>query len=187
MSLKAVFLDKDGTISRDVGYLNDPDKLEIFPYSAAAIKMLNNAGYRVFVISNQAGIARGLLTENILQAIDKKMIRTLLGQGAIIDAVYYCPHHPQHGTYPFRKECDCRKPGSGMLKKAVKSYDIDVAASFMVGDKKTDIDAGKDLGVKTILIHTGYGKDEEKKFAPGNRPDHVADNLFEAVKWILVQ
>ena len=183
---KAVFLDKDGTISKDVGYLNDPAKLEVFPYSAQAIKMLNDAGFKVIVVSNQAGIARGHLTENILQAIDKKVHKTILNSGGVIDAIYYCPHHPEHGVHPFKKACENRKPNPGMLLRGKKEFDLDMSKSYLIGDKLSDIEAGNNAGVKPILVKTGYGAENAKKpeLAKLN-PAHVAENLLKAAEWII--
>lgn len=186
MSGKAVLLDKDGTVSQDVGYLNDPNNLRLLPGSAEAIKKLNAAGYRVFIVSNQAGIARCLLNESILHAIDKRLVRDLLNQGAIIDEVYYCPHHPDQGYYPYRTDCSCRKPDPGMLKKAIEKYQIDVSRSFLIGDKKSDIEAGQKLGLKTVLVLTGYGEQEKEKFMDQpHPPSHIAKDLLNAVNWLL--
>ena len=183
---KAVFLDKDGTISKDVGYLDDPAKLEVFPYSAKAIKMLNDAGFKVIVVSNQAGIARGLLTEDTLQAIDKKIHKIILNSGGVIDAIYYCPHHPEHGIHPFKKQCENRKPNPGMLLRGKKEFDLDMSKSYLIGDKLSDIEAGYNAGVKTILVKTGYGvehakNDKLKKL----KPVWIAENLLDAVEWII--
>src|SRR3989338_5479575 len=139
---KAVFLDRDGTIIEDIGYLPSPDKIEFIPGSIAAIKILNEAGYKVIVITNQAGIARGIFSEDMLQSIDKVMHKWILNGGAHLDGIYYCPHHPEHGVYPYKQECECRKPHPGLIKKAQRDFDIDLSQSFMVGDKATDIEAG---------------------------------------------
>jgi D-glycero-D-manno-heptose 1,7-bisphosphate phosphatase len=178
---KAVFLDRDGTIIADVGYLNTPDDIKFIPGSLEAIKMLKEADYKVVVITNQAGVARGLVTEDMLQTIDKVMHKWILNSGTHLDGIYYCPHHPEHGHYPYKQACACRKPHPGLIKKAQRDLDIDLSGSFMVGDKASDVDAGKTAGVKTVFVLSGpHSKDTSK-----NPPDHVAKDLREAVKWIL--
>jgi D-glycero-D-manno-heptose 1,7-bisphosphate phosphatase len=177
---KAVFLDRDGTIIEDSGYINSPEQIKFIPGSIEAIKKLNEAGYKVVIISNQAGIARGLLSEDMLQTIDKIIHRQVLSGGGHIDASYYCPHHPEHGVHPYKQACDCRKPHPGLIKKAVRDHNIELSGSFMVGDKSSDIGTGKRAEVKTIFVRTGHGQEELKE-----KPDHLADNLTEAVRWIL--
>ena len=113
---KAVFLDRDGTIIEDVGYLNSPDQIQFIPGSIEAIKKLNLAGFKVIVVTNQAGVARGLIAEDMLQTIDKTLAKQILSGGAHLDGIYYCPHHPDHGLYPYKQNCNCRKPNPGMLK-----------------------------------------------------------------------
>lgn len=183
---KAVFLDKDGTINFDVGYLNDPSHLKLIPGSSEAIKMLNKAGFKVVVISNQSGVARGILSEDILQSVDKKLQKELLKEGAFVDAIYYCPHHPEHGVYPYRKACECRKPHNGLVKKAVKNLDIETSRSFFVGDKVSDIETGVNSGTKTVLVLTGKGRESlDREELKKIKPTHIAENLLDAAKWIL--
>lgn len=183
---KAVFLDKDGTINEDLGYLDHPDKIKLLPRSAEAIKLLNEAGYKVLVISNQAGVARGIVTEDMVQSIDKRLHKEVLKGGGYLDGIYYCPHHPEHGLYPYRSDCECRKPKNGLLKRASKEHNIDISASYMIGDKVTDIEAGNSLKARTILVLTGKGKEESKKILSDvQKPAHIADDLFSAVSIIL--
>lgn len=183
---KAAFLDKDGTINEDVGYLNHPHQVRLLPGSAEAIKMLNDAGFKVIVISNQSGVARGILSEDMMQSIDKTLQKEVLKGGGYIDGIYYCPHHPEHGIYPYKLECDCRKPHNGLIKKASKKHDIDLKRSFMIGDRLSDIETGRQSGIKTILVLTGEGKKaKESKEMSALSPDHVAKDLYSAVKWIL--
>ena len=177
MQAAAVFLDRDGTIIEDVDYLNHPKDIKFFPGAVAAIKQLNEAGYKVIIISNQAGIARGLLTEDLLQTIDKTIHKQVLSGGGHVDGSYYCPHHPDHGVYPYKQICECRKPHPGLLKKAQKDLNLDLSKSFMVGDKATDIEAGQRAGVTTIFVQTGRDKQ-----APA---DFTANDLPAAVGWIL--
>ncbi|KAF0132875.1 MAG: D-glycero-D-manno-heptose 1 7-bisphosphate phosphatase [Candidatus Saganbacteria bacterium] len=175
---KAVFLDKDGTINDSLGYLGHYKELNLLPHSAEAIKLLNEAGYKTIVISNQSGIARGYFSEDMVQAIDKTLQKYLLNQGAFIDAFYYCPHHPE-------KNCDCRKPNIELINKAVKRFDIDIKSSFFIGDNTTDMMAGKKAGLKTIFVLTGHGKKKLDEVKASHNPDYIADHLLEAVKWIL--
>lgn len=180
---KAVFLDRDGTIVEDVGYLNLPEQIKFIPGSIEAVKMLNEAGYKVVVISNQAGVARGLVTEDMLQTIDKVIHKKILNGGGHLDATYYCPHHPEHGVYPYRQICECRKPHTGLIKRATRDQNLDLSRSFMIGDKGTDVETGKRAGTRTILVLTGKGVEEKNSLK--EKPDHVANNLLEAVKWLL--
>jgi len=180
---KAVFLDKDGTISEEAGYLSHYRDLNIFPHSAEAIKLLNEAGYKVIVISNQSGVARGYLGEDMLQAIDKTLQKKLLNRGAILSAIYYCPHHPEYGVYPYRQDCACRKPHTGLVEKAARDFDLDLKSSFFVGDHANDVATGRQAGMKTAFVLTGHGQEELAELDP--KPDFVADDLLGAVKWIL--
>jgi D-glycero-D-manno-heptose 1,7-bisphosphate phosphatase len=183
---KAVFLDKDGTINEDFGYINDPSNIKLISGSAEAIKLLNNAGYKVIVISNQSGIARGYITEGQLQAVDKALKKEVLAQGGYIDDIYYCPHHPEIGLHPYKRVCQCRKPEPGMLKKAAKEHGLDLSQSYMIGDKATDIEAGKRAGTKTIFVTTGWGKEEQMVLKEKQiTSDHIAKDLLKAVKWVL--
>lgn len=181
---KAIFLDKDGTINEDKGYIDHPSKVDLLPNSAKAVSLLNEAGMKVLIVSNQSGVARGYLGEDMLQAIDKTIQKKLLANHAYYDGIYYCPHHPEAGNYPYKKDCECRKPNPGMLLKAADEYGLDLKDCYMIGDKDTDLEAGRRAGCKTILVLTGYGE-ETKKNLNGYRPDFIAQDLLEAVNWIL--
>jgi len=172
--MKAVFLDRDGTIAKDVHYCRRVEDFEILPTVPEAIKLLNENGFKVIVITNQSGIARGYFTEEILSKIHQKMINELSKYGAQIDAIYYCPHHPDDG-------CDCRKPKTALFHKAAKKFNIDFKSSYVVGDRQMDIDAGRALGCKTILVNTG----PEDRGEIIGLPDYTADNLLQAAKWIV--
>lgn len=177
----AVFLDRDGTINHDVDNLRDIKKLRLLPGAAQAIGQLNKLGFLVIVITNQPVVARGWLTEADVEQINQELNKRLKNQGAKIDGFYYCPHHPNANLKKYRRECDCRKPNIGMVKKAQKDFDIDLRKSFFVGDSTRDILAGKSAGLKTILVSTGYGgKDGVYKV----EPDRTANNLKEAVEVI---
>ncbi len=183
---QAVFLDRDGTINIEVNYLNNVDQLKLIDGTAKAIQMLNNKGFKVIVFTNQAAIARGYLTEDYLSVIHKEMKRILESQNAYIDAIYYCPHHPTAGDGVYTRTCDCRKPNPGMLLQAAQELDIDLSASYTVGDKMSDLAVGNAVHCKNILVRTGYGKEAEKEIPNYNfQPDYVADHLLAAAKWIL--
>lgn len=165
---KAVFLDRDGTINKYVGYLRSPEEFELLPGVGEAIRKINSSGYLAIVVTNQPVIARGEVTVEGLQLIHNKM-ETLLGkEGAYLDGIYYCPHHPDKGfageVVELKINCDCRKPQPGLLLHAVKDFNIDLQASWMVGDSKSDIEAGKAAGCKTALIGIGeFGQDKTVK------------------------
>jgi len=178
---KAVFLDRDGVICENVEYMSRPSQLKIIPKVPEAIKLLNENGFRVVVVTNQSGIARGYLTEKDLEKIHKKMIKILDKNGAKIDSIYYCPHLPDGVIKKYRKECNCRKPKPGMLIRAEKELSLDLKKSFMVGDSMSDIQAGKKVDCMSILISNSENKDENGEI----KPDFVASNLLEAVNFIL--
>lgn len=184
---RAVFLDRDGTINTEAGYLNHPDQVQLIPRAGAAIKLLNEAGFTVIVITNQAGIARGLVREELLPAIHHRLRQLLQQEGAAIDGFYYCPHHPEGIVEQYKISCDCRKPLPGMLLRAAREFSITIADSYVIGDKSCDIELGCNAGARSILVLTGYGKTElprhrEARLAP---PDYIAPDLYDAVQWIL--
>ena len=180
---KAVFLDRDGTIIEDTGYISSLQGVHFIPGSIEAIRQLNEAGYKVIVITNQSGIARNFFSEDMLQAIDKFIHKQVLIGGGHIDAFYYCPHHPEHGVYPYRRECDCRKPEPGLIKRGAREHHVDLNRSFMIGDHSCDIEAGQRAGLRTIFVTTGHGKKEQTKIK--KQPDHIAANLAGAVQWVI--
>src|SRR5215471_14770339 len=130
MPNRAIFIDRDGTLNEDVGYAASPDEIEIYPWSAEAVRLINEAGFKAIVVTNQSGIARGVLSEEMLSRIHAKLIEDLAREGARIDAIYYCPHHPRIGPENYRRICECRKPAPGMLLEAARQHDIDLAQSF---------------------------------------------------------
>ncbi|MDO8518350.1 MAG: HAD family hydrolase [bacterium] len=178
---KAVFLDRDGTVltlAGGTGYLSDSRSMRLLPGAARAIALLNKAGFLVFIHTNQAIVARGKLTEEKLQHIHKVLFERLKKQGAHIDALYYCPHHPEAKIKKYRVVCVCRKPKTGMLKKAIKDFNVDAKKSFMVGDSSKDILAGKRAGLQTILVKTGNAGREWS--AVSVVPDFVEKNILAA-------
>jgi histidinol-phosphate phosphatase family protein len=170
MSVIAVFLDRDGTICRDVHYMSRPEQLEILPGVAEGIKLLNNLGVKVVVITNQSGIARGYFTEEDLKRIHERMLDELSKAGARIDAIYYCPHHPNDN-------CNCRKPKIGLIKKAENDFHLDLRKCFVVGDRKLDVETGRNAGCLTILIP---GPETEN----GVNADYIVSNMYEAAKTV---
>jgi D-glycero-D-manno-heptose 1,7-bisphosphate phosphatase len=181
---RAVFIDRDGTINEEVGYLDSPDKFKLLPRSADAINMLNSRGYKVVVVTNQAGVARGYFTEQTVHEIHNKMVRELQAYGCSVDGIYYCPHHPEVGNEKYRLLCDCRKPKSGMFIRAARELEIDLRSSYAIGDQLKDLEAGMRAGCKTILVLTGYGVEEQKKLGQV-QPDYIATDLYEAVQWLI--
>lgn len=172
MPNRAVFLDRDGTMAADVPYCSRPEDFRLFPGTAPAIRLLNEHGFKVIVITNQSGVARGYFTEETLAEIHQKMKKELAGEGASVDAVYYCPHHPDDN-------CDCRKPKPALLLRAVKDFNIDLSRSFVVGDMLLDIGLGKAAGCRTVLISADNMTDDAAK------PDVVVPDILEAARAIL--
>ncbi len=180
MADKAVFLDRDGTVVDDPGYLADPAKLKLLSGVDLAIKSLRQAGYRIVLVTNQSGVARGKLTEATLKALHDRLNTLLTEKGAPLDAVYHCPYHPE-GTVPeFTRDSDLRKPAPGMLLKAAGDLDLDLRRSWMVGDAARDTQAGLSAGCRTVLLDAG--KPDHEPDAPC---DHRARNLVEAARIIL--
>jgi D-glycero-D-manno-heptose 1,7-bisphosphate phosphatase len=183
---RAVFIDRDGTLNEDIGYVSTPDELILYPWAAEAVRLVNHSGFKAIVITNQSGIARGMYSEQTLGTIHKRMITQLAREGARIDGVYYCPHHPDIGAVDYRKACNCRKPQTGMLDAAAREHNIDLPRSFVIGDKASDITLAENAGARSALVLTGYG--QETLAHPERwpcRPSLVAENLLEAVKQIL--
>lgn len=180
---RAVFLDRDGVVVKEPPhYAHRIDQLRLVAGSAQAIRQLNFRDFLVIVISNQAGVARGYFKEEDTKRFNDEMVRRLKKQGAKIDAVYYCPHHPEGTVTQYRIACDCRKPAPGMIKTAAKELGINLRKSFIVGDKWSDIDAGKNAGCKGYLVRTGQGKEQSNK---RSGEVAIAGNLGEAVKLII--
>lgn len=186
----AVFLDRDGTINEEVGYLDCLDKLKIIPAAYEAIKLINESGMKAVAISNQSGVARGFFTEEFVIALNKTIQLALNERSAHIDGFYYCPHHPTDGNGIYRQKCNCRKPAPGMLMQAAEELDIDLAHSYFVGDRFIDMETAKKVGAKGVLVMTGYGEDllqngGPDRATPENKPDFIAADILEAVQWIL--
>ncbi len=184
---KAVFLDRDGTVNEEVGYMRDLSLLTLIPGVGRAIKKLNAAGFLVVLVTNQSGVARGYFPESLVAEAHARLKELLGKDGARLDAIYYCPHHPTAGTTRHTKVCACRKPGTGLIDQAARDLAIDVHQSYMVGDKWSDVELGHRAGAASILVRSGFAADD-----PGNaRPEHVGDpdftahDLAEAADWII--
>ncbi|MEJ2587440.1 MAG: HAD family hydrolase [Deltaproteobacteria bacterium] len=183
----AVFLDRDGTINQQMGYINHISRFILLPGVSSAIKRLNHHGYLTIVVSNQSGVARGYFPIGLVHEVHDHM-KSLLGEnGATVDGIFFCPHHPAGKVDKYSKLCDCRKPGTGLIKKSMADFDIDMEKSYVVGDRYTDIEMARRCGLKAILVKTGYGMGDLEYVIPQChfKPDHIASNLQEAVDWIL--
>ena len=181
---RAVFLDRDGTINEQVGYVNHESRFYLLPKVTQAIKCLNQLNIPVIVVTNQAGAARGYFPVELVDIVHNKMRRLLQEADAHIDALYYCPHLKGGKIKEFDIDCNCRKPKTGMLLQAAKEHNINLSKSYMVGDRMGDVKFAQSEGSKGILVLTGYGRGEHN-FIKGTTPDHIADDLLQAVEWIL--
>lgn len=173
--MKAIFLDRDGTVLAEKGYVTTPDDVELLPGAAGAIRGFKEAGWAVFVVSNQGCVAKGLITEGELADINLRMIAMLGAEGAAVDGVYCCPHHPEGSVAEFAVDCDCRKPKAGLLLRAAEEHGVELAESVMAGDTMRDLEAGRAAGVRlTALVLTGHGAATHGK---GFQGDLVVDDL----------
>jgi D-glycero-D-manno-heptose 1,7-bisphosphate phosphatase len=176
----AVFVDRDGTLIRDVGHLCRREQLEIIPKVPEALRLLREKGYKIVVITNQSVIARGGLTESLLADIHRELLRRLARSGAQVDGVYFCPHHPSEGFAPYKTVCECRKPNTGMIRQATAELGVAASRSYVVGDQITDMELAARSGARGIWIHT---LDEPPiEIPPGVA--HVVASLWEAARWI---
>ena len=188
-SRPAVFIDRDGTLTEEVGYVNHPSRLKLLPRSAEAIRRLNAAGVAAVVVTNQAGIARGYFSEDVLHEVHDALGSQLARAGARLDGLYTCVHHPGEGQPPYRAQCECRKPRPGLLLRAARELGLDLGRSTMIGDKASDLVPGRAVGTATVLVLTGYGLGEweyrRERFE--SEPDHIASDLLDAVEWALAK
>jgi D-glycero-D-manno-heptose 1,7-bisphosphate phosphatase len=181
----AVFLDRDGTLLEEAGYLDRLERLVFFPYSVDAVRLLNRGGFAVVIVTNQAGIARGIFKESFVADAHRHIAERLSLGGACIDGFYYCPHHPDAVIEALRQDCDCRKPRSGMFTRAATDLGLDLARSFVIGDRWHDLEAGQRVGARGILVRTGYGRTEEASPRAAVQAAAITDNVMEAASWIL--
>ena len=183
---KAIFLDRDGTINEEVGYLDSLEKLVLYPQAFTAMRMINQSGFKAVVVTNQSGVARGYFTEELVVLVHARIQDLMRENDASIDAFFYCPHHPDAGGELYRKPCSCRKPEAGMFLQAAGVLNIDLGQSFMIGDTMRDMEAALRAGMRGILVRTGYGKEAENELHNAAvKPVHIADNILEAVRWII--
>jgi len=187
MKRRAVFIDRDGTLSEEVGYINHVSRFRLFPYASSAIKHLNENGWLAIVITNQAGVARGYFSEDTIHAVHDAMTNELKRKGAQLDAIYYCAHHPSVGEPPYRLDCDCRKPKPGLISRAVNDFGINLEESWMVGDRYSDVELARNAGINSMFVMSGYGRGEWEHQRPNwtEQPDLVAEDLLGAVRLIV--
>jgi D-glycero-D-manno-heptose 1,7-bisphosphate phosphatase len=183
----AVFLDRDGTIIEDVGYLDVIERIALFPWSVDSIRALNRAGLPVVIVTNQSGVARRYFTEAFVEETHRALDRLLAAGGARVDAYYYCPHHPDGTVAEYRRQCDCRKPARGLVDRAARDLGLDPERSYVVGDKWLDVGLARAVGARAILVRTGTGAVEERRPPAGVAADAVVDNLAAAASWILLK
>lgn len=182
---KAVFLDRDGTLNVDVGYLHQLEDLELFPWTGDALRLLKRAGYLLVVVTNQSGIAHGLIAPEFVPACHAEMRRRLAPAGADLDALYFCNHHPRGSIAELAVDCRCRKPRPGMVDDAVRDLQIDTSQSWVIGDKWLDVNLGHAVGARSILVRTGWGVEEERRRPEGQQVHAICDNLIHAVSVII--
>lgn len=170
----AVFLDRDGVLTEEKGYITSLENLNIFPYTSECVRQIHAKGYYAIVVTNQSAVARGMLSETELLRMNEYLMKK-----TGVDAVYYCPHHPEGKVTEYKRNCSCRKPGMGMFEMADRDFGIDMQKSYMVGDRSSDIMAGQIAGIRTILLKSGY---ETTKLEDGVIPDHIMDDLKDVIK-----
>jgi len=183
---RAVFLDRDGTINEEVNHLSRAEQLRLLPNAAEGIKLLRQEGFLTIVVTNQSGVARGYFSEQRVLEIHQALQALLAEAEAAVDGFYYCPHHPEASCALYRRECECRKPKPGMLLRAAKDFQLDLAQCFVVGDKAIDILPGIELGCRTVLVLTGYGQETlNGGLLAEAQPSYVAADLLGAARWII--
>ena len=181
----AVFLDRDGTLIEERNYLDRLEQIAPFPDAASALAQLAGAGFALVLVTNQAGVARGYFDEAFVQRAHEHLAALLARDGIVLDGYYYCPHHPEGTVAQYRRGCRCRKPGPGMVEDAARDLDLDVARSFVIGDKWIDVELAQNAGARGILVRTGYGAAIEAEPPHGLRPFAIVDTLADAADVIL--
>ena len=179
-----MFLDKDGTLIKDVPYNVDPDKIRLMPGVARGLHTLQSAGYRLLVVSNQSGVARGYFTEAALQPVFQRLHQLLAAAGVTLSGFYYCPHHPEGTVEQYAIACQCRKPRPALILRAAHDHDVDLSHSWFVGDILNDVEAGRRAGCRTVLVDNG--SETEWLDGPQRRPHHIAPDFVKAARAILV-
>ena len=183
---RACFIDRDGVLIKEKNYLGSPDQVELFPQTAEAIRLLKKNGFITVVVSNQSGVARGYFREKDIAEVEARISSLLAAENVSIDAWYYCCHHPDGIKPEYARHCECRKPAPGMFLRAADDLNIELADSFMIGDKYSDLNAATNAGCRmSVMVMTGHGREELAKNKDKQRPVAVADNILEAVKHII--
>ncbi len=183
----AVFIDRDGTLCDEVGYLDHLSRFRLFPYAVDAVRLLNEAGFLAVVVTNQAGVARGYFPESFVHEVHEVLRERMAEGDARLDALYYCPHHPEAGSPPYRQSCECRKPKPGMLHRAFRELGADLRRSYVIGDRYHDVEMAWAVGARGVFVRTGHGAGEllHKSASWKRPPDRIADDLLQAVEQIL--
>ncbi len=187
MSKPAVFLDRDGTINEQRGYINHISRFVLLPGTAEAVRLLNEHGFLAIIVTNQSGVARGYFPIELVNEVHEHLKELLRKEGAYVDGIFFCPHYHRGEVGEYTIECNCRKPRPGLIEKARKNLDIDMAGSYLIGDRVSDIELAKRCNLKGVLVKTGYGKGDLEYVFPNSRakPLHVAKDLLAAVRWII--
>ncbi len=187
MKRPAVFIDRDGTINEQMGYINHMSRFILLPGVSEAIRLLNENDFFAIIVSNQSGVARGYFPIVLVYELHASLKASLKEEGAVIDGIFFCPHYPRGIVPDYTCECDCRKPKTGLIDQACKSFDIDMSRSYMIGDRHLDIELAHRLDLRGIMVKTGYGMGEIEYIFPKKpvRPTHIAQDLFHAVRWIV--
>lgn len=185
MGKPAVFLDRDGTINVEAGYITDLANLKLMPGAGGAIRRLNELGIPAILATNQSGPARGYYPETWVHALNDRVQALLAAEGARLDDMFYCPHLPDGVVPAYTLECSCRKPETGMLTDAAEKHGLDLSVSYMIGDKATDVEVGQRAGCRTVLLRSGFGEQViAGEYQWPVKPDFVADTIVEAIAWV---
>lgn len=187
MKRPAVFMDRDGTVNEQMGYINHISRFDILPGVTEAVRLLNENGFLAIVVSNQSGVARGYFPVDLVERVHEHLRTSLKKEGAHIDGIFFCPHYPRGLLPEYCFECDCRKPKTGLLEQARKRFDIDMERSYAIGDRHTDMEFAHNARLKSVLVKTGYGLGEIEHILPRSslKPEYIARDLLDAVQWIL--
>jgi D-glycero-D-manno-heptose 1,7-bisphosphate phosphatase len=183
----AVFLDRDGTLNEEIGYVNHLSRFQVYPWAAEAVRELNRAGFAAVVVTNQSGVARGYFDERLVHLLHEKLRAEIESGGGELAGIYYCPHHPQGKVAAFRRECDCRKPASGMIAQAAGDLNLDLTKSFMIGDRFADIETAHRANLPGVFVLSGYGLGEYEyhRHTWPYQPWRVAQNVLVAAHAII--
>ncbi len=187
MKMPAVFMDRDGTINEQRGYINHVSRFVLVPGTAEAIRLLNRHRYLAIIVSNQSGVARGYFPLQLVEDVHSHMRELLKKENAVIDGIFFCPHYRTGVVSEYTADCDCRKPRTGLIKSACETFDIDMTNSYVIGDRCTDIELAERSNLRGILVKTGYGLGDIEYVLPGSpfKPVHIASDLLDAVRWII--